>query len=1603
MARSRLNKKVALLGSVALVVVVLAVTWIILRMSQNPEKFIKDGEKAFMAKDYKAAERNFLRARARAKQDSLRIEILFKLVNVFVEADKWNNVRGCWGEIIKIDPQNIKARYGSLKYSYIMANSIAPDRGSNSLWQELVSQTSDFLDIADSNMLDQEIAPFETFDVEEKPCRRFRPFLHLVRGRALLEMTKLGAVTNKEESITRAIADLEQAGKLDPNNVDVYWYLSQAAITKGDVLAEKGDVKEKENARQKAMELLTKAVSLAENNVKAHVNLLMVKHAFAQTKSVEEAKAMESEFLALTKKFNTSSEAFSALAGFYFQGGYQNYDKAIAAYEKAIELDSNNVNYAINVANIHYYKSGFYGLNEEMTGAVEMARNALNLPDAQDKAGPRSWAGRSNRFALYSLLAGCYIDQLLDDSQLKTDSQKQQLVTDAEDVVHQIEQLLGSGEDPQVVKWQGMLELAKGSKSDAIRKLYAAYELIKTSRPADRQDPMLSYTLAKVFIDTSEIGAAKEFFESALNSRIAQLKPGALLDYADLLMKLRIYNGVLAVADSYENLCKPNNRSIFLRVRAYIGAKQFDDAQKKLAETSLDDVNAVKLNAELVYAQIEQVRLSLAQKRFEDNRQGDSVDDKTVNQELENYNGTFVQLIDKLMTLDPNSVGVEAVAIVCDNLIENGKIENARQIVDRALINKADNATLLYYKEILAQPEQPDKITREKRKEIEEQVWTNASNPFRRGVGLGTFYQNNNEPNKAVIEFLKVLKLDPAAQQENKEENTNLRRIAAGFVFDSAIGTKDWQLAEMVANLAKTENMDECEGNFYAARLAAAKEQYTEALLLLDECLKKRPIFAFAYMIRAGVNSALGNERLAIEDSRKAASLNPLDGTIAKSFANVLYQRNQKLGSNVTAGQAIEVKDALRRAIALNPNDIQLQSFYAEFLSIENPIDALGIRQKLMKAYPNIENALLLGKLATKMALSEQDQQRKNALLNIASSAFEQASDIDPQNKDVVGSQAEYYRLTGQEKKAEELLAQSDDKNLLWQHYYRMGQFENAGNILKELYKNNPKNIDALKGLLVIAEKTLDFEGAKKYSDALVLLEDNVDNRLFQIQTFLRLGLVKEAENKLAGIKEKFQDEPRIQLLESWLAMKQGQLKKALELANQHLESGKGHTEAWRLRGEISLLLGNYEQAITDLKKSKSLSDEPAVKISLAKAYLGAARHEDAVTELKGIIDDPQTPIDARLLLEQVYLQLGKKDTLKKFYNDTIKLFGDGFYWYARAGAFALDENDFAAAEKYYEQAWQKSNVKGTGQPTVFAGYLQAILMAKPDKAIEVAQKYIDTDFAPVAYLKMGEAKIKQADKITAAQYFKKAVDKAGTNSILASDILQKMYQLFGPEEVQNYCRQKLDENPDSLAANLVMFNFSKINGEYNKSLDYIDKCLKIAGPQSPQAIDYVADKVAVLQMAYTRTSDSTYLRKAISEYESLLVKMPNNTSVLNNLAYMLAENNEKLNDALNYIQTAYQFMPNNPGLLDTYAYVLYKNDKFELADEFVQSALQQYEISRIPIPADVFEHMGLIKEKLGQTAQALEAYKKALETGAKELSKTSLERLKTAVERVLK
>lgn len=1627
----------ALIGSMVFVFLAVLAIWMFLRLSRNPQQFIQDGDAGMEAAShitdpnqldalYKEVRRNYSRALGLVKTDELKIAILYKMVKLNIASDKWKDAVNCWATIVRLDPKDIQARYARLKYLYQIAQ-----ESSGMVWQEVASQANELIDIIENKDADPELATTDTekWEVEalkqkdEKP-HRLGPYLYLIRGTANLMNAKLGTVTNKEEVLRTAIEDLQKAKQMQPDDVDIYMRLAQAIALRGDIETSKGILDAKKSRQKEAIGVLKEGVEATNDSLQANINLLGMKREFNVDQADTDPNQMkflldlEPEFLALTSKFKSNAEAYATLANFYSDPrlGSTYLDKSIKAIEKAIELDKNNVYYASAASSLYSRRYNIQGQKQDIDKAIEIIKQALLLPDAQETTGPGRITATMHQILLNSKLVDNYTDLILDSPTPKGETEKRlaaERLAEAEKAARRIEQIYRSGDDPRVIKWQGIVELAaaklgKGDLGAAIRKLYNVYTELKSSGASD---PRLSYKLAKVFANSSESGAVAEFLLNALEKGIETTQPKAWLDYAAILNQAGRWRMALAVTDVFEQRYGVTDRSRALRIMGLTGAGDFEEANRRLEQIPNNNPDWMALKIAILEGQCRRIHAIIEHRKekqqtdivLQDDqpqiqRGADPRSNEQLTAEMKYNLSEFIEYMDKMLKKDPNSVDTATLASVCQYAIATGNLEQAKVMADKTLAYNPDSPTGLFYKHLLAEPD-PANVSPEKTKQIREEILTQISDPVSRTMALGTFYQTYEEPNKAEEYFRKLV---PISGTPQLQADGSTQRRAVGYLFDIVLFKKDWETVGKIVQLARSENLDECSGEFFAARAAMAKEQYETALSNIDNVLAQRPVFGYGYLVRSSINAELGKEAAALADIQTASKINPFDKTIARELARRLYVRNQNLGDNVTPMQITETRAALYWAMRMNPGDLALTSFYAEYISDTDPQQALAMRQRLQERAPSLQNALLLARLASQLAMDSTDTQQRQALFAMAESALEQAKSYDPQNPAVLDSYSEYYRITGQQQKASQMLATAPQ--LQWRYYVKTGQYDEALKVLEQSYETNPKDADTLKGLLYLGEKTRDKEAVEKYGEELLAVEQTADNQLLLIQTCLGVGLIKEAEQGLASFRDRYPQDNRGLLLTAWLSMKHGRLKESMEMINKCLESDQTNATAWQLRGEINNMLMQYEQAISDLQQSKTLMDSPITRLALAKVYLKVKHIEDAITELKGIVEDPQAPDDARTLLEIIYTNSGRTEALNDFYAAILEKMPENIYWLKHAAGFAGASGNLAKAEQLYTQALQKSAEQGKQDPDALNGYMRAILaQGMTEKLFNAAAKYIDGDLAFVAYYWMAEARMKLGDRQNAVEYCYKAMQKAQQNLNIQAEITQRTYSLLGGPDTERLCKRLLNEQPDGIPANWAMFNLCSLKGDYNAANDYIDKCIAAASTEDNNWTTFTIQKATTLVKAYMKTSDNNRLQEALVAYESLLEKMPNNTSILNNVAYILADNNQDLDKALEYAKRAHEAKPDDPEYLDTYALVLHKMGRNSEAVQFQQAAIQQYEAQRASTPADAYEHLGLFLEQLGEKSRARTAYEQALEANGSNAPPAVKQRINDAIERLEK
>ncbi len=803
MARRRLNKKVALIGSTVFLLLALGAVVVILKLSRNPAQYIADGDAAKAAGDYESARRNYSRAIGLTRSPQDKIGLYFQLADVFNQTQDWRSILGCWQQIVTADPQNLRARVGRLKYAYILADSLSSvGQSMNEYWEEVLKQTTELMEIAQSaGAMNDPVMQWEpSFGKAEEPrwaggIARLGPCLHLIRGRAALEMASMGSVTSPDELLQQAEGSLQKAREMDPNSPDIYYYLARVILQRGENVASRGSLDQKEAAARQANEILAEGMKATGNVPQACINFVTRKFAVARTGRAAatrtEMQALQQEYQGLVEKFPENANASAVTAEFY--SVYSAYlgsaaaaealGHAIDAAEKAGTLDKNNVLYARFTSRLYYRKYSLMGDEAALLRAIELAERALTLPDAQDVPGPRQYARQACRFSLCASLAGWYVERMLTLD--RSSPQRAEMLTKVETAVHEIEQIRGSGQNPQVVMWQGMLDLARGNTGKAIRSLYAAYEQIKASSTPQERDPLLSYTLANIFKGTTEIGAVIEFLGSALGAGIIDMKPNVLLDYAETLLQARSYDMVLNAVGIFDERFGQTERSRVLRIGALIARGHIPEAEEAISHLNSSDPNSLRLGMSLARAKAAQLRNAIRQERTTEDspitpapvkadENGNGVQSvQALTMELRNLERQQADFMLQLLKIAPAVVEDQDVVQICESLIAQKETATAKAIVEAFLKHAPESVEMLLYAELLSEPD-PSSCPEPRRREIREQAVRGIKDPLRRSIELGLVYQQQEKPDLAAAQWQEVLNTTTA--QGAGEEPAYLRQ-----------------------------------------------------------------------------------------------------------------------------------------------------------------------------------------------------------------------------------------------------------------------------------------------------------------------------------------------------------------------------------------------------------------------------------------------------------------------------------------------------------------------------------------------------------------------------------------------------------------------------------------------------------------------------------------------------------------------------------------------------------------------------------------------------------------------------------------------------------
>lgn len=463
--------------------------------------------------------------------------------------------------------------------------------------------------------------------------------------------------------------------------------------------------------------------------------------------------------------------------------------------------------------------------------------------------------------------------------------------------------------------------------------------------------------------------------------------------------------------------------------------------------------------------------------------------------------------------------------------------------------------------------------------------------------------------------------------------------------------------------------------------------------------------------------------------------------------------------------------------------------------------------------------------------------------------------------------------------------------------------------------------------------------------------------------------------------------------------LQKGQGEKALKLLStvEARPDSSGTVSAWMARA--CLQAGRTNQAIQAGRNAirKSPEDIGGYQVLVVEIYLQNRQPQDAakvltqaasvtstnieflfrVTELHAVFQRMQ-PKEAEALKPQALALLKRVTALKPTNPAILQRLADNYNLFGDSKTAA--EIYLALIEEYSDESGMRdflrerlTNIYLSGsEKEKAAGQLEAIIRDNPGRF-------------PQAYYFLGMLAVDRKD-------FDKAIDYLSRGLALRPEHEQSYYDLAGvqlnadrPDDSLKTLERARVKFPRSYVVEFLSGMAQSRKKNYAEAVKSFTTAEVIATATEPKRLT---------PAFYYYFGAAAERQKDFELAEKLFLKSfeidANFAESLNYVGYMWADRNEKLDRALEFIERAVKLEPKNAAFLDSLAWVYFRLNQPKKALDYI---LRSIELTEEP-DATLYDHLGDIRQALGQSKEAREAWQKSLKIDANDEVKRKVEKV---------
>ena len=583
-------------------------------------------------------------------------------------------------------------------------------------------------------------------------------------------------------------------------------------------------------------------------------------------------------------------------------------------------------------------------------------------------------------------------------------------------------------------------------------------------------------------------------------------------------------------------------------------------------------------------------------------------------------------------------------------------------------------------------------------------------------------------------------------------------------------------------------------------------------------------------------------------------------------------------------------------------------------------------------------------------------------LANQAIAEYKAALAADPNAPDLSNSLAELYFRTGRVKEAIEA-AQAEiarDPNSLEAHkllgriYLRsLGDAQSAGQ--SQMLQ------------LAIAE----------YNRIVTLEPDNIEDHLLLGQLYSFAKDTPHAQEQFAAAQRINPHSEEVVLNMARIDTEQGNLRGAIQVLSALPEADQTAKTEYALGASYDQAK-ETKHAIAAYQKSLALeADNLDVERALADALHRDGQDKQALAAYDDVIEGDPTDASAYLHAAEIERSEGRLDEalahLKKaapLASDSLEIRYNEALVYEQLGQYPDAERLLTKMVADAEHTTGDYSTAEKNNYALFVEHLASVYQDEghSDQAITTYNKLMPLggDYPLNAYGAEVDVyrEAHQYDKAT--EVLEQAAAKYPKNRNLKLALATQLAASGKYDEGVTMAKGLLNNTPQDRDVYLSLAQIDMHAKKWKDASDALDK--------AEQQSNSSEEKLAVLLQRAVLEDRQKHFDAADDSYRKALALDPDNSTVLNDYGYMLADRGTRLNEALTMIQKAVKLDPQNYANLDSLGWTYFKLGQYALAENNLLKASQ-----RSAQDATVHEHLGDLYEKTDRLKQAASQWEESL------------------------